>query len=127
VGLTAASRGGSGRSGIVYWENVGGASSPVTGTYPAVDTAIADPPAWLTATPGGWGIDGRFPASAILSAGFWLQDPQSATAPGAAVIAHGTNVAGTSRQTVFSLNPLYRADPEREWPALAAAAYWAEQ
>jgi hypothetical protein len=25
------------------------------------------------------------------------------------------------------MNPLYRADPEREWPMLASAAYWADQ
>jgi hypothetical protein len=29
--------------------------------------------------------------------------------------------------TVFAMNPLYRADPEREWPAVATAAYWADQ
>ena len=27
----------------------------------------------------------------------------------------------------FAMNPLYRADPEREWPMLASAAYWADQ
>jgi hypothetical protein len=25
------------------------------------------------------------------------------------------------------MNPLYRADPEREWPAISSAAYWADQ
>ena len=24
------------------------------------------------------------------------------------------------------MNPAYRADPEREWPALASAAYWVQ-
>jgi hypothetical protein len=27
----------------------------------------------------------------------------------------------------FAFNPLYRADPEREWPALASATLWADQ
>jgi hypothetical protein len=42
------------------------------------------------------------------------------------VIAHGTNTAGTARLTVFAMNPLYRADPEREWPMVGSAAYWAD-
>jgi hypothetical protein len=25
------------------------------------------------------------------------------------------------------VNPLYRADPEREWPMLASAAYWVDK
>jgi hypothetical protein len=25
------------------------------------------------------------------------------------------------------MNPLHRADPEREWPMLASAALWADQ
>jgi hypothetical protein len=28
---------------------------------------------------------------------------------------------------VFAMNPLYRADPEREWPMISSAAYWADQ
>ena len=44
-------------------------------------------------------------------------------APGSAIIAHGANA--TSRMVVFANNPLYRADPEREWPMVATAAYWA--
>ncbi|HSL64714.1 MAG TPA: M14 family zinc carboxypeptidase [Gaiellaceae bacterium] len=127
LGLTAASRGGSGRSGIVNWENVGGSGSPIVGAYPEADTAIADPPAWFTSIPGTFTADARYPDTGILAAGLWLLDPQSASAPGATIIAHGTNTAGSSRQTVFALNPLYRADPEREWPALAAAAYWADR
>jgi hypothetical protein len=43
------------------------------------------------------------------------------------VIAHGTNTAGTARLTVFAMNPLYRADPEREWPMISSAAYWADK
>jgi hypothetical protein len=28
---------------------------------------------------------------------------------------------------VFAMNPLYRADPEREWPMLGSAAYWVDK
>ena len=128
-GLTAATRGGSGRSGIVYWDNVGGAGSPITGASPARDTAIMDPPTWFTSVPATMSVDGRFPTEAdeILGAGLWLMDAQSASAPGSAVIAHGTTTAGAARATVFAMNPLYRADPEREWSMAGLAAYWADQ
>jgi hypothetical protein len=126
-GMTAASRGGLGRSGIVYWANTAGSNSPVVGAYPALDTAIMDPPTWFTAVPASMTVDGRLPATGFFAAGLWLLDLQSASAPGSAVIAHGTNTAGTARLTVFAMNPLYRADPEREWPAISSAAYWADQ
>jgi hypothetical protein len=127
AGLTAANRGGNGRSGIVYWANTGGTASPITGAYPEQDTAIMDPPTWLTSIPSGWSADGRFPAVGFFASGLWAFDDPSATAPNSAVIAHGTSTAGTSRMTVFAMNPLYRADPEREWPMLSSAAYWADQ
>ena len=129
TGLTAASRGGNGRSGIVYWDNVGGAASVITGAYPAQDTAIVDPPTWLTALPATMSADGRLPATSFFAAGLWpiAGDAQSASAAGAAVIAHGTNTANTARLTVFANNPLYRADPEREWPMVGTAAYWADK
>lgn len=67
-----------------------------------------------------------------MASGFWKQDTQSASAPGAAVIAHGPNTAGqrgpgTARLATFAMNPLYRADPEREWAMVGAAAYWADR
>jgi hypothetical protein len=43
------------------------------------------------------------------------------------VIVHGTNTSGSARLAVYAMNPLYRADPEREWPSISAAAYWADQ
>jgi zinc carboxypeptidase len=125
-GLTAASRGGNGRSGIVYWDNLGGENSPIVGTYPTRDTAIMDPPTWFTST-GPLSVDARFPNSGFFAAGLWLLDAQSATAPGSAVIVHGTNTSGSARLTVYAMNPLYRADPEREWPSISTAAYWADQ
>jgi hypothetical protein len=126
TGLTAASRGGAGRSGIVYWDNLGGAESPIVGSYPVRDTAIMDPPTWFTST-GSLSIDARLPQAGFFAAGLWLLDAQSATASGSVVIAHGTNTAGTARLTVYAMNPLYRADPEREWPSISTAAYWEDQ
>ena len=124
-GLTAASQGGAGRSGIIYWDNLGGANSPIVGASPTRDTAIVDPPTWFTST-GPLTVDARLPMSGFFAAGLW-QLALSPTAPGSALIAHGTNTAGTARLTVYAMNPLYRADPEREWPSIATAAYWADQ
>jgi hypothetical protein len=128
-GLTAATRSGNGRSGIVNWLNVGGATSPITGASPSADTAIMDPPTWFTNVPASMSVDGRFPSNPddILASGLWLQDAQSASAAGAPVIAHGTTASGSARVTTFAMNPLYRADPEREWSMVGLAAYWADQ
>ncbi len=132
TGLSAATRSGSGRSAIVYWNNEGGAGSPIVGAYPSQDTAIMDPPTWFTAVPASWTVDGRFPGlpwSNIVASGFWRQDIQSASAPTAPVIIHGlaTSAPGAARMTVFAMNPLYRADPEREWAMVATAAYWVDR
>jgi hypothetical protein len=127
TGLTAASRTGNGRSGIVQWNNEGGLNSPIVGTFPAQDTAIMDPPTWFTAIPTTMSVDGRLPLAGYFLAGLWAPDAQSASAPGSAVIAHGTTTLGTARLTIFAMNPLYRADPEREWAMLALAAYWADK
>jgi len=126
-GLAAANRSGSGRSGIVYWDNVGGPASPLVGTYPARDTAIMDPPTWFTAVPDSMQVDGRLPQTGFFAAGMWQMDALSASAPGSAVIAHGTNTTDTARLALFAMNPLYRADPEREWPMVGSAAYWADR
>jgi hypothetical protein len=103
--------------------------STITGAFPETDTAIMDPPTWYTAVPATLSVDARFPSNPdeILAAGLWLMDAQSASAPGSAVIAHGTTTAGAARVTVFAMNPLYRADPEREWSMVGSAAYWADQ
>ena len=129
TGLTAAATVNNiGLSGIVYWDNLGGAASPVVGAYPSRDTAIMDPPTWFTAVPATLQVDGRLPLTGFFAAGMWQPDAgPSASAPGAAVIAHGTNTAGSARLTVFAMNPLYRADPEREWPMVGSAAYWADR
>ena len=127
TGLTTGTRSGNGRSGIVFWNNEGGATSPITGAYPAQDTAIVDPPTWIATYPAGWSVDGRLPMTGFFAAGLWLIDAASASAPGAPMIVHGLSTSGASRATVFAANPLYRADPEREWPALASAALWADK
>ena len=79
----------------------------------------------MTAT-GPLTVDARLPATGFFAAGLW-QLALSPTAPGSALIAHGTNTAGSARLTVYAMNPLYRADPEREWPSISTAAYWADQ
>ena len=129
AGLTPATRSGNGRSAIVNWENEGRPESPITGAAPERDTAIMDPPTWFTSVPATMSVDGRFPAdpAEIVGSGFWLIDAQSASAAGSAVIAHGTTTSGSARATVFAMNPLYRADPEREWSMAGLAAYWADQ
>jgi hypothetical protein len=126
TGLTATSRGGSGRSGIVTWNNSGGADSVVTGAYRGADTAIMDPPTWFSAVPTDTlTVDGSLPLTGFFLSGLWNVTEQTG-AGGSPVIAHGTNTAGSSRITVFAMNPLYRADPEREWPMLASATYWVD-
>ena len=117
---------GSGYSGILFWDNTGGEDSVITGVYPSRDTLIADPPTWLTSVPGTFSVDARLPASSFFAAGLWPGFEESGAA-GTPVIAHGTNTAGSARLTVFANNPLYRADPEREWPMVGTAAYWADR
>jgi hypothetical protein len=123
--LTVGTNGGAGRSGIIRWLNEG-ADSPIAGAYPSEDTAIIDPPSWFTAVPATYSVDARLPLTNFFLAGMW-QNSESTTAPGSPFVAHGMNTAGTARLVNFAMNPLYRADPEREWPMVGAGAYWADQ
>ena len=125
-GLAAMSNsgGGAGYSGIALWDNTGGANSVITGAYPAQDTLIMDPPTWLTAV-ATMTVDGRFATGGFFLSGLFPGSGASGAA-GSAVIAHGTNTGNTARLVVFANNPLYRADPEREWPMVGSAAYWAD-
>jgi hypothetical protein len=116
---------GSGYSGIVLWQNTGGANSVITGAYPASDTAIVDPPTWLTGVPATMTVDGRFATGDFFLSGLF-PGAESSAAAGSAIIAHGTNTGNTARLVVFANNPLYRADPEREWPMVGSGAYWAD-
>jgi hypothetical protein len=125
TGLTAANATGNGRSGIINWNNTGGANSVVTGAMPARDTAIVDPPTWINTLPATFSVDAQMPATGFFAAGLW-PTTNWGTAPGKPIIAHGTSTANSARLVVFANNPLYRADPEREWPMVATAAYWAD-
>jgi hypothetical protein len=128
TGLTAVanSGGGAGYSGIISWNNSGGPENIVTGAYRSSDTAIVDPPTWFTSV-GSLNADATLPLTGFFLSGLWPADATSATAPGSAVVAHGTNTSGNARITSFAMNPLYRADPEREWPMLGSALYWVDQ
>ena len=127
AGLTAAIRQVRGWSGIINWNNSASGTGQITGAYRTQDRAIVDPPTWFTSVPAGWTVDGSLPLTGFFLSGLWKNDALSASAPGSAVIAHGLNTAGTARLVSFAMNPLYRADPEREWPMLASAALWADQ
>jgi hypothetical protein len=70
--------------------------------------------------------DGSLPLTGFFLSGLAPFDWTAAGAPGSAVVAHGTNTAGSARVVSFAMNPLYRADPEREWPMLASATYWVD-
>jgi hypothetical protein len=128
-GLTAATASGGGQSGIVYWNNMGGAASPIVGAYPSRDTAIQDPPTWFTAVPASATVDARFPEANYFAAGLWRSAARAATVPNAPLIVHGASTAAGSNARIvnFAMNPLYRADPEREWPLVGTAAYWADR
>jgi hypothetical protein len=110
----------------VLWDNAGGAASVITGAYPARDTMIVDPPTWLTGVPSSMTVDGRLATGDFFVSGLF-PGADSSSAAGSAVIAHGTSTAGTARLTLFANNPLYRADPEREWPMVGTAAYWSDR
>ena len=125
TGLSVGTNGGNGRSGIIRWLNEG-AASPIAGAYPAEDYAIVDPPSWFTAVPATYSVDARLPLTNFFLSGMW-QNPSATTAPGSPFVVHGLSNSGKARLVNFAMNPLYRADPEREWPMVGAAAYWADQ
>ena len=131
-GLTPASATppGVGQSGIFHWTNTGGLDSVIVGTYPEQDTLIMDPPTWFTAVPAGAAIDGRLlgDTTSTFASGLW-QLPRPVEAANAPIAVHAESSAADSsaRITAFAMNPLYRADPEREWPMVGEAAYWSSQ
>ncbi len=111
-------------SGVVFWDNEGGDSSPITGAYPARDTALVEDPVWFTEVPDDVTVDGRLPASGYLASGHWPNpDPSAGGSP---VIIHGLNTAGTARITLFGIDPLFRAHPERSFPAVSESFYWGD-
>lgn len=121
---------GVGQSGIFHWTNTGGLDSVIVGTYPEQDTLIMDPPTWFTAVPAEAAIDGRLlgDTTSTFASGLWLL-PRPIEAADAPIAVHAESSAADSsaRITAFAMNPLYRADPEREWPMVGEAAYWSSQ
>ena len=73
TGLAAVSEsgGGSGYSGILLWDNLGGPGSVMTGAYPGQDTMIVDPPTWLTSLAPTMTADGRFATTNFFLAGLF--------------------------------------------------------
>jgi hypothetical protein len=111
-------------SGIVFWDNEQGRDSPIVGAYPDRDTALVEVPVWFTDVPSDVTVDGRLPESDYLASGHWPNpDPSAGGSP---VIVHGPNESGTARITLFGIDPLFRAHPERSFPAVAGGFYWGD-
>ena len=111
-------------SGIVYWDNEQREQSPIVGVYPARDTALVEDPVWFTDVPSDITVDGRLPESDSLASGHWPNpDPSAGGSP---IIVHGPNESGTARITLFGIDPLFRAHPERSFPAVAGGFYWGD-
>jgi Zinc carboxypeptidase len=127
-GLRVRSVSDGGQSGILRWKQVGGAANLLTGAYPTEDTAIADPIAWISGVPASASVDARLAGDDAFAAGLWRPADRTAP-PRAPLVVHGPSTAPGSlaRIAAFALDPLYRADPEREWPMLASAVYWLDQ
>jgi hypothetical protein len=111
--LTPASRGGNGRSGIVYWDNEGGAASPVVRTYSSRDTAIMDPPTWFTAVPASMQVDAEPGAVAD-----WLSSDHS---PAAKNPVRGGPLAGALGGRRAARPPPCRRQCGPSWPGVAGA------
>ena len=109
--------------GIALWDNVG-ASSPLTGAYPARDNLyLPSNVTWFESLPTGAMVDGRYLPSvdSTFIAGLWQdRDRKAESAP---IIVHGTTLAG-SRYLGLATNPFSRGDAEREWPLIGQAALW---
>ena len=111
-------------SGIVYWDNEQRERSPIVGAYPTRDTGLVENPVWFTDVPADVTVDGRLPASGFLASGHWPNPDPSAG--GSAIIVHGPNTANTGRITLFGIDPLFRAHPERSFPAVSEGFYWGD-
>ena len=127
TGLTAASRTGNGRSGIVQWNNLGGVNSPIVGSFPAQDTAIMDPPTWFTAIPATMSVDGRLPL-----AGFFLGrplGPRRAVGVGAGVGRDRARHVDSrdARLAVFGDEPALPGRSGAGVDDAGSAAYWADK
>jgi hypothetical protein len=111
-------------SGIVYWDNERGDRSPITGAYPARDTGLVEVPVWFTDVPSDVTVDGRLSESDYLASGHWPNaDPSAA---GSAIIVHGSHAGDSARFTLFGIDPMFRAHPERSFPAVSEGFYWGD-
>jgi hypothetical protein len=111
-------------SGIIHWDNEQRERSPIVGAYPGRDTALVEDPVWFTDVPADVTVDGRLPASNYLASGHWPNpDPSAGGSP---IIVHGPNEANTARITLFGIDPLFRAHPERSFPAVSEGFYWGD-
>jgi hypothetical protein len=111
-------------SGIIQWDNEQRERSPIVGAYPGRDTALVEDPVWFTDVPADVTVDGRLPASDFLASGHWPSpDPSAGGSP---IIVHGPNAANTARFTLFGIEPLFRAHPERSFPAVSGGFYWGD-
>ena len=111
-------------SGIIHWDNEQRERSPIVGAYPGRDTALVEDPVWFTDVPAEVTVDGRLPASNYLASGHWPNpDPSAGGSP---IIVHGPNEANTARITLFGIDPLFRAHPERSFPAVSEGFYWGD-
>jgi hypothetical protein len=79
---------------------------------------------WFTDVPADVTVDGRLPDSDYLASGHWPNPDPSAG--GSAIIVHGPNTANTARFALFGIDPLFRAHPERSFPAVSAGFYWSD-
>jgi hypothetical protein len=121
--------------GIARWSNVGGASSPLTGGFPAEDFVyLPSNITYFASTPAGATIDGRYVPGAsqgptgptpLFVAGLWRsRDSVTSTGtPEAPIVIHGTTLAN-GRYLGLATNPFSRGDAEREWPLIGQAALW---
>ncbi len=117
--------------GIALWNNLGGATSPITGAYPASDNMfLPSNTTYFTAVPADAIVDGTYPATIATVgpqygyiAGMWLN--RDIAANSAPVLIHGTTTAD-SRYVAYATNPFSRYDAEREWPLIVQAALWSD-
>jgi zinc carboxypeptidase len=126
-GLTYSSQAG---SGILYYSNAGGPTSPITGMAPSLDTVYASSPvSWYGSVPGAATVDGRYLGDTVstFAAGLWRtvigiagRDPAAASAP---IDVHGTTTLDT-RYAEFANNPFSRSYAERTYPSVGSAAFW---
>ncbi|HEX6332225.1 MAG TPA: M14 family zinc carboxypeptidase [Actinomycetota bacterium] len=110
------SRSGTGMARLSYEQD-----SPVVGAYPPEDTAQVETPTWFTSVPAGASVDARFLDEDFFVAGHW-QDRSGAA--GQPLVVRGNGTFGDARVVLFGIDPLFRAHPQRTFPAVASSVYW---